>query len=221
MSVLIVAATALEIDPFIRHYQQVTGKQWKLLYIEIMITGVGLTAASYHITRHLLQYRPDFVLQAGIAGSFSNKLQLGEVVAIKKDTIADAMVKEDRQYRSVFELGLLSKNKFPYKNGWLQNNPSLLKQFSFKKATAISVNEITTGKEKIDLYRQHYQPDIESMEGAALHYICNMEQVPYLQLRSISNTVGKRNKKKWQIQKAVENLNAAIIRCMDQLDAEN
>lgn len=221
MRVLIVAATAFEIDPFIRHYQQVNGKQWERLDIEIMITGVGLTAASYHITRHMLQYRPDFVLQAGIAGSFSNKLQLGEVVAIKKDTIADAMVKEDRQYRSVFDMGLTSKNAFPYKKGWLLNHQQILKTFKIKKATAISVNEITTGKEKIDYYQQYYQPDVESMEGAALHYVCNMEQVPYLQIRSISNKVGERNKKKWQIQKAVENLNAAIIRCMDQLDAEN
>ena len=221
MRVLIIAATAFEIEPFIRHYQQVTGKEWKRLHIEIMITGVGLTAAAYHITRHVLTYRPDFVLQAGIAGSFSNKLQLGEVVAIKKDTIADAMVKEDRQYRSVFDMGLVSKNASPYKNGWLVNQQSVLKQLKIKKATAISVNEITTGKEKIDYYQQRYQPDVESMEGAALHYVCNMEQVPYLQLRSISNKVGERNKKKWQIQKAVENLNAAIIRCIDQFAAEN
>lgn len=220
MKLLMIAATGLEIAPFIRHYQHAAEKEWKSLQIEILITGIGLTASAYHITRHVLTNRPDFVLQGGIAGAFSDKLMPGEVVAIKKDTIADAMVKENRQYHSVFEMGLLSKNKFPYKNGWLQNNLSLLKQFSFKKATGISVNEITTGKEKIDYYRQRYQPDLESMEGAALHYVCNMETVPYLQLRSISNKVGERNKRKWWIKPAVENLNKSLIGCINQLAAE-
>lgn len=220
MKLLLVAATAFEIAPFIQYYQSVANTSWKKIHIEILITGVGLTAATYHISRKVLLHRPDMVLQAGLAGSFSEKLQLGEVVLVKKDTIADAMVKEGGTFRSVFEMGLVKKNQSPYKNGWLVNPLTHLPKGNFKKATAITVNEITTGTAKINYFRNQYQPDVESMEGAALHYVCNMEHLPYLQLRSISNEVGVRNKKKWKINEAIHQLNNGLMYFIDELHKE-
>jgi futalosine hydrolase len=35
------------------------------------------------------------------------------------------------------------------------------------------------------------------MEGAALHYTCLMEKIPFMQLRSISNYIAERDKSKW------------------------
>ena len=34
------------------------------------------------------------------------------------------------------------------------------------------------------------------MEGAALHYACIMEHIPFIQLRAVSNFVGERDKNK-------------------------
>ena len=51
-----------------------------------------------------------------------------------------------------------------------------------------------------------FAADIESMEGAALHYVCLLQKVPFLQLRSISNKVGVRDKTKWKIKTAIDNL---------------
>jgi futalosine hydrolase len=159
-------------------------------------------------------------LQAGLAGSFSANLELGEVVLVKRDTIADAMVKENGNFRSVFEMGLTKKDKYPFKNGWLVNPLIQIPKLDFKKVTAISVNEITTGNAKINYYCKTYQPHIESMEGAALHYVCNMEHLPYLQLRSISNKVGIRDKKKWRIKEAVDQLNEGLKDCITLLHKE-
>ena len=50
------------------------------------------------------------------------------------------------------------------------------------------------------------------MEGAALHYVCLMEKIPFIQLRSISNYIGERNKKKWNMQESINNLNEHLIR---------
>ena len=49
------------------------------------------------------------------------------------------------------------------------------------------------------------------MEGAALHYVCLMEKIPFLQIRSISNYVGERNKRNWNMKEAIANLNKKLI----------
>ena len=55
-----------------------------------------------------------------------------------------------------------------------------------------------------------FSPDVESMEGAVLHYVCLKENVSFLQLRSISNFVGERNKEKWKFKESVISLNEAL-----------
>jgi futalosine hydrolase len=55
------------------------------------------------------------------------------------------------------------------------------------------------------------------MEGAALHYVCLLEKIPFLQVRSISNYIGERNKKKWNIKESINNLNKELIRLLESL----
>ena len=45
------------------------------------------------------------------------------------------------------------------------------------------------------------------MEGAALHYTCLMEKIPFIQLRSISNYIAERDKTKWDMKRSIINLN--------------
>jgi len=49
------------------------------------------------------------------------------------------------------------------------------------------------------------------MEGAAFHYACLKEKVPYAEIRSISNYVEKRDRSKWNIPLAIKNLNDFFI----------
>ena len=55
------------------------------------------------------------------------------------------------------------------------------------------------------------------MEGAALHYVCNSFNVSYLQIRSISNYVGERDKNKWKMKLAIENLNKELKKIVAEL----
>ncbi len=48
------------------------------------------------------------------------------------------------------------------------------------------------------------------MEGAAFHYVCLQEEVKFLQLRSISNAVGERDKKQWKMKEAIISLNIEL-----------
>jgi len=211
-NILVVAATAREINPFI----ELTRRGGLNNNIDVLISGIGLTASTYHLAKQLALKKYDLVIQAGAAGSFDLTIPLGTVVAIKQDSVADQSVIELKKLKTLFDLKLVPNNQHPYKNGWLLNPyKEVLKKAGLKIAKGISVNQISTSKQMIQFYREMFDPVTESMEGAALHYVCLMENVPFVQIRSVSNYIGERNKKKWDMNVSIINLNKALIKTIN------
>ena len=202
MQILLVAATAMEITPFLQQRPAA----------EFLITGVGCPAAIYHLTKRLHQIDYDLVIQAGIAGSFERSANLGDVVVVKEDNFADVGISEKNNFYTIFEKGFADENSFPFTNGWLKNDGELIDHLSLKKVKAVTVNTVTDNEEQINTLISKFDPQIETMEGAALHYICLQENIPFLQLRSMSNYVGERDKNKWKMKEAVENLNKELMK---------
>ena len=204
--ILVTAATPIEIDPFIQ-----LARKEPFNNIDILITGIGLMATTYHLSHQLKLKKYDFVIQAGVAGSFDLRTPPGRVVAVKQEVIADQSVVELEKLKTLFDLKLVPQDQYPHKNGWLINpNKDVLKKTGLKQVKGISVNQITTSKQMISFYREMFHPVTESMEGAALHYVCLMENIPFVQVRSISNQIGERNKKKWNMNDAIVNLNETL-----------
>lgn len=217
MICLLVAATAMEISPFLEYYRDTKNNLQDDLQIDILITGVGLTASTYSITKQIQIKRPDIIVQAGIGGCFDKDISLGSVVAIKQEAIGDQVVIESGKMKTLFDLGLVSKNQFPFSKGWLVNKSEILKKVKLKKVKSITTNEISTSQQKIKLYQDRFAPVVESLEGAALHYVCLMEKIQFLQIRSVSNYIGERNKKKWKMKDSITNLNKELILLLESL----
>jgi futalosine hydrolase len=212
-NILVAAATAKEIIPFLEYY-----RNNKFIDADILITGIGLTATCYHLTRQIHLKKPDFIIQAGVAGCFDKRISLGEVVTIQQDTIADESVIELNKLKTLFDLKLVPHSQFPYKKGWLVNpGTALLKKSKLKMVKGISVNQITTSPQMIKFYKKEFNPVTESMEGAAMHYVCLMEKIPFLQIRSVSNYIGERNKKNWNMKNSIMNLNNELVSLLEKL----
>ena len=210
-NILVVAATAKEIKPFI----QLT-RTGDINNTDILISGIGLTASTYHLAKQVALKKYDLVIQAGVGGCFDLRIPLGAVVAVKQDAIADQSVVELERLKTLFDLNLVPQDQYPYKKGWLINpNKEVLKKTKLKIVKGISVNQISTSKQMIKFYRDVFAPVSESMEGAALHYVCLMENVPFVQIRSISNYIGERNKKKWDMMDSIANLNNTLIKTIN------
>ena len=210
-NILVVAATAKEISPFIN-----LTRSGSFTNVDILISGIGLTASTYHLSKQLALKKYDVVIQAGVAGSFDLGIDLGQVVAVKQDAIADQSVIELEKLKTLFDLHLVPQDQFPFKKGWLVNpGKVLLKATKLKKVKGVSVNQISTSKQMIKFYRQTFDPVTESMEGAALHYVCLLENVPFLQIRSISNYIGERNKNKWNMMDSIINLNRELVKIIN------
>ncbi len=197
MQILLIAATKSEIEPL----NALPG------YVDIEITGVGCHAALYHLQKKLYQAKYDLVIQAGIAGAFNNKFQPGDVVIVRQDTFADIGMEESSEFTSIFQTTFADKNKFPFTNGWLVNEYAYVKNPNLPLANAVTINKISDSELQKQQLIKTFSPDIETMEGAALHYVCLQENIPFMQIRSISNEVGIRDKSKWKMKEAIINLN--------------
>ena len=208
MRILVVAATQLEIASFIKTNND----------IEVLISGVGIPSTVYHLTRKLLQEKYNLVIQAGIAGSFSKKIKTGDVVIVEQDVFGDIGVEENKSFKTIFQLGLGDKNEFPFKNGWLINTSETLRKSGLKKARAVTVNKINDRKKQTMQLKKTFNAEIESMEGAAFHFVCLQQHIAFLQIRSISNKVGERDKTKWKMKDAIENLNIELQGIIDSIN---
>lgn len=214
MKLLICAATELEIEPTIKFIEQNKELAKK---VAVLITGVGLTAATYQLTKKVLEDKPQFILQAGICGSLDEDLVLGDVVVVEKESIGDLGVIENEKFSSLFNLGFVQLNDAPWTEGKLCNDPLILRKTGLKIVDGVTINEITTNNERIKLYKDQLKANIETMEGAALHYVCLSEKLPFMQLRSVSNYVGERDKSKWMLREAIIQLNLELQRQLVKL----
>ena len=212
MQLLLCASTEFEIRPAIEFVQKE-----KVPNVDILITGVGMMATTYSLTKAILMKRPDFLLQAGIAGSLDENLALTKVVLIENENIGDLGVLDNGTFKTLFDLSLLDKTSFPWNNGKLSNNVQSLKSIGLKIVDGVTVNEISTNKNRIAYYKHQLNASVESMEGAAFHFVALQENLRFLQMRSLSNFVGERDKTKWIIDVGVANLNIELIRIIIKL----
>lgn len=207
MQILLLSATEQEIKPF-------SGANTGT---DILVSGVGVPAAMYHLQKRMQQIDYDLIIQAGIAGTFNSGVRLGQVVLVKQDTFADLGAEEKDNFIPLFESGLADKNEFPFTNGWLVNNSKLMQQTTLEVVSAVTVNKVSDSLLQKQQLVKHFNAGIESMEGAALHYICLQENIPFLQLRSVSNLVGERDKTKWKMKEAIDNLNTELLKLIHGL----
>jgi futalosine hydrolase len=177
-----------------------------------------MLASAVSLTKMVLEDKPDLVIQAGIAGCFDAATTLGKVVIIKEESLADMGVEEDGKWKDIFDLKLEKSSYHPFERRKLPN-PWLTKFNLLKlpEVNSITINEISTNKERIQQLVKKYDPVIESMEGAALHYVCREANIPFVQIRAVSNYIGERNKANWKIKEAIDNLNQALLKYVDKL----
>jgi futalosine hydrolase len=204
MDILIVAATEMEIKPLLAR----TGG----LGFDHLITGVGMTATTYALTRRLQHNHYDFVLQAGVGGSYGQNFGLGDVVFVNSDQFGDLGAEDHEDYLDIFEMGLLAGDTPPFSDrALLAPLVTMHEKIDLPRVKGLTVNTVSGNARTIQRRIEKYGCIIESMEGAAFHYVCLHENVPFAQVRAISNFVIPRDRSQWKMKEAIINLNDWLI----------
>lgn len=212
MKVIITSATNREILQITEQIVSSCSEEISKNSISFHISGVGILASSFSISKLIFEEKPDLIIQVGIAGTFDLQYNHGEVVAVKSDCLGDVGVEEKGIFNDIFDMNLAKKNGFPFlekrlPNPWFDKYNLL----HLAEVSAVTVNEVTTKQDRIQQLKDKYNCKIESMEGAALHYCCLQTNTPFIQIRGISNSVGERDKSKWNMQDAINNLTSTTI----------
>jgi len=79
-----------------------------------------------------------------------------------------------------------------------------------KYKTALTSDTISNDPLRINAIGKKYNPDIETMEGAAFFYTANEFDIPSIQIRAISNYVGETDKSLWKIKESIVELNRFV-----------
>jgi len=213
MRMLVLAATEMELERCRNHFQ----KEKNSSVVTFRTIGVGAISAAFYTQLYIGQHRPDMVILGGIAGSFDKEITLGKTFLVRSEMQATVGVEENGVWKDVFDMGFVKKDETPYQNARLVN-PYLdrYNDFGLPLADSISVDEITTNIKRQKIYTEKYNSILESMEGAAFHFVCLQIGVPFLQVRSVSNYVGERDKSKWNFGSALSHLNENLIGLVEQ-----
>lgn len=216
MYIVLAAATSFEIQPTIDLLKNGSAPAGSLK-TDVLITGIGSLPTVYALMRQIGRRRPDIIIQAGVAGCFTPG-RIGAVLAVKEEVLGDLGVKEGQDFKTLFDLNLMDRDAPPFHNGLLVNPHSdLLDLTGIEQVRGLTINEISTDSARISWYQQNMSPVVESMEGGALHFTCLQEGIPFLQLRSVSNDIGQRDKSRWDIRSAIAHLNQQLMETIKKL----
>lgn len=183
------------------------------LEIHPLVTGVGQVATLYRMLKWLDENgRPDIAVNAGIAGSFGEKVSPGDVLLIKNDCFADLGIEDGGEFKTLAESGLASPDEFPLTEGRIAADESFIKLLGriMQPVVAITVNMATGSEKSCRRLVEKFNPSLETMEGASFFYLCRCESIPFFAIRTVSNRIGPRDRNKWMIKLALENLSARL-----------
>lgn len=226
MSILIVAATDLEVAPFAKElgeaskiHPRMKAYKYRQRHVHLLVSSIGMIATAAWCSQILSTNSYDLAINLGVCGSFDSSLKPGQVLHVTSDQIADLGAEAGRSFLTVQELKLLEEDEFPFKGGRLVNfaPPVSSTLASLPQVNGITVNTVHGNTRSIAAVIERFQPQVESMEGAAFMYACLIHQVPFAQVRAVSNYVENRNRDSWDLAGAIRNLAEIALRIVEEV----
>ena len=213
MKMLMVVATKEEIEPLLVMMNQPGSGTLRLenAEVEILVTGVGMTATAFEMGR-VLNTGYDAAVNIGLAGSFFKDIRPGSIVHVTKDIFSEMGAEDGDEFIQFPSLSLPGPYEIINEIPW--NNPVVAK---LPIVHGITVNSVHGNGPSIERVFQRLNPFVESMEGAAFMYACKQAGIPFAQVRAISNYVEPRNKEKWEIAAALKNLTLKTFEILNSL----
>lgn len=226
MKILLVSATAGEVSLMAKHFgctlseiDIVSDFTYRNHQIRIVVTGMGVMPTAFHTGIHAGDVQ--LAINAGIAGSYHSHLKPGSLVNVSSDTIAGLGAERIGELELFKDLGILYTtqagfsvqqqaiiNKNPFQHPILQDVPEV---------KGLTVNTVSGNQSTIALMHKLYNADVETMEGAAFLFSCNMMNLPCVQLRAVSNYVQPAGMGAWNIPFAISKLNQFLVQFIEQL----
>jgi futalosine hydrolase len=217
MRILIVAATAMEIAPIAARFTAAPSADPKLQRythagrdVDVLVTGIGMVATAVGCSRLLAHRAYELALNLGACGTFDRSIALGTVVHVVEDRIAELGAEDGDTFLTMGELRL------PVDDRFVNATPPAGEALGrLPRVNGITVNTVHGHDRSIAAVVRRFNPQVESMEGAAFMSSCLAAGTPFAQVRAVSNVVEPRNRAAWKLADAIGNLSDAALRIIE------
>lgn len=163
--------------------------------IILVKSGVGKVNAARTTQLLIDKYKPDYIINTGVAGGIDPDLQIGDIV------IAESLVQHDFDITAFgHEKGYITKigNKICTDENFMQIlEKSITKQkestYKIKKGIIASGDIFCTEVSMKNKIYNKFNAQCVEMEGAAVAQVCYLCNIPFIVIRSISDTPNGNN----------------------------
>jgi len=181
-----------------------------------LITGIGAVNTAHALThRFMTQPKPSLVIQTGVAGAFvPANVPVGSVVLADTEIYGDVGVLTPAGWRPLEEIGIplleargsqdARFNYFPLDAALVQRACVAAGSTIARTGKFLTVSQVTGVRSVGDELYARFGALCESMEGAAAAHVSAMHDVPFLEVRGISNLVEDRDRSTWKLKEAAD-----------------
>lgn len=240
---LLITATKLEAEPLrsaLTNLEQIgfpLGEMWvgllpasgakspSPLQVHLAHLGIGKVNTAAGLAVAIERLEPTAVIQFGIGGAYVNSFaSIGVVMAATHDIHIDSGVRTAEGWQGMAQVGfpLLTKGAETHYNIF-PTDKALTQLFvdALSLPTGIfATSETITGTfAEGTAIQEQFDVSIESMEGAAAAHVCLAMNVPFAEIRGVSNIVGERDKRNWDIRLAVKRVNSVVLDVLQSVES--
>ena len=171
----------------------------------IVVAGIGRANAAAATTQAILEHGPfEAVCSVGVAGALPGaELQLGETIVAEACIYAEEGLQTPDAFLDMqamgFPLGDFTGNRVPV-------DPELLRRPQGHAPTGLIATVATCSGSDLQaqLISRRTRAIAEAMEGAAVVHAARRLHLPAIELRTISNTTGDRDRQHWDLPGALD-----------------
>jgi futalosine hydrolase len=175
--------------------------------VHVLAAGVGIAAAAARTARWLAELQLvggpayDGVISAGIGGAYAGRVDFGDTVVGHRSIAADLGADSPDGYLTLSDLGFGTEI--------VDSDPDLFARIASVMPEAIhgsilSVHTVTgTAARAAELSDRHPDAIAEAMEGWGVATAAADRALPFVEVRTVSNVVGPRDRSAWRIDLAM------------------
>ncbi len=150
--------------------------------------GVGKVHAAVCAQTMILKYKPDVIINTGVAGSLNSKLDIADLV------ISDNVVQHDMDTSGIGDpIGLISGVNLiniPCPKDLveqIEKSAKTIEDTNVIVGTIASGDQFICNQDKKDYIVRHFDALCAEMEGAAIGHVCYLNNVDFCIVRAISD----------------------------------
>lgn len=183
---------------------------------DYLVHGVGVTETTLNLTQHLAKQSDyDCIIQVGVCGLYPHaarvqQLYVTELVHVIEEAFGDLGAETPTGFIPLERLlpneyvELSPSSLYPELAGSLLE---FIPELEFlPKVRGLTVSNITGTQETAQERESIFHAEVESMEGASASRVAQEFNIPFLQIRSISNLASTRDQSSWRMKEALGSL---------------